>query len=207
LGVSHLGEKVEKPVRVGRRVGLTHLLFIALTVSSVFNIYLFYGYTMVVSELSAYRGRIDQLMVMLRYLNETLRGAVPYMVVEDVSLRFYPAEVSREVPEHSIVYISGVASVGKLEKVQVRPVTLTLIFDVAPSTDNVTFDFYPKSYSLHIESPEMNYVECPFSIYPIYINSEDVSFTVRVTAKVVWREETISTASTSAVLAIRVRES
>jgi len=187
-----------------RRGGLTAFLFIALSASSALNLYFFHGYTSVMGELAAYRARMDEMMVMLRHLNETLRGAVPYMVIEDVSLRFYPPEFSREVPRYSIVYISGVASVGKLRKIKVRPVTLTLTFKVAPSRD-VIFDFYPKSYNFNIEKPEINYVECPFSIYPIHIFSEDVSFTVHVTAEVLWREETVSRASTSATLSIKVR--
>jgi len=166
-------------------VNVTYFLVVALAVSCILNFYFFYGYATVTAELKLYQGKIDQMNELLKSLHEKLRGAVPYMVVEEVSLRFYPAEVNRTVPKYSVIYISGVASVGNLRKIKVRPVDAVLTFKVKPSTNSsVRFDYYPKTYTINVPSEETNYVECPFSIYPIYMANESVSFKVDVSVEV-----------------------
>jgi len=195
--------------RDGDREGVNIAVFlvIALAVSCILNLYFFYGYVTVTAELRSYQGRIDEMTQLLKSLNEKLRGAVPYMVVEDVSLRFYPSMVNRTVPRYSVVYISGVASVGNLRKIRVRPVDVVLKFKVEPSTNSsVKFDYYPKNYKIAVFSEETNYVECPFSIYPIYVSNETVSFKVVVDAYVLWNNENISSASATAYLTAEVEE-
>ena len=188
-------------------VNVAVFLVIALAVSCILNLYFFYGYVTVTAELRSYQGRIDEMTQLLKSLNEKLRGAVPYMVVEDVSLRFYPSMVNRTVPRYSVVYISGVASVGNLRKIRVRPVDVVLKFKVEPSTNSsVKFDYYPKNYKIAVFSEETNYVECPFSIYPIYVSNETVSFKVVVDAYVLWNNENISSASATACLTAEVEE-
>jgi len=186
-------------------INVNYFLIVALSVSCILNFYFFYGYAIVTAELKGYQENLDRMNDLLKSLNEKLRGAVPYMVVEEVSLRFYPSDVNRTVPRYSVVYISGVASVGNLRKIKVRPVDVVLNFKVEPSTNNsVDFDYYPKTYTIKVSSEETNYVECPFSIYPIYMANETISFKVMVGTDVLWKGERVSSAFTSANLNVEV---
>jgi len=185
----------EKKGKEKEGFNVTYFLIVALAVSCILNFYFFYGYATVTAELRIYQEKIDQMNELLKSLNEKLRGAVPYMVVEEVSLRFYPAEINRTV------------SVGNLRKIKVRPVDVVLTFKVKPSTNSsVKFDYYPKTYTINVPREETNYVECPFSIYPIYVANESVSFRVDVSVDVVWKGEKVSRAFTSATLNVEVEE-
>jgi len=198
----------EKKGKKKEGLNVTYFLVVALAVSCILNFYFFYGYVTVTAELRMYQGKIDQMNELLKSLSEKLRGAVPYMVVEEVSLRFYPAEVNRTVPKYSVIYISGVASVGNLRKIKVRPVDVVLTFKVKPSTNSsVRFDYYPKTYTINVPREETNYVECPFSVYPIYVANESVSFSVDVSVNVVWKGEKVSRAFTSAIFNVEVEGS
>lgn len=186
-------------------ISVNHFLMIALAVSCILNFYFFYGYASVSSELRVYQTKIDEMNLLLKSLMEKLRGAVPYMVVEEVSLRFYPAVINRTAPKYSVVYISGYASVGNLRMIKVRPVDVVLRFEVETiNSSDVSYDYYPKIYKISVAREETNYVECPFAIYPIYVGNKSVSFKVHVYVNVVWRGENVSSSATSAIFNIGV---
>ena len=193
--------------REGEGISVNHFLMIALAVSCILNFYFFYGYASVSSEIRVYQAKIDEMNLLLKSLMEKLRGAVPYMVVEEVSLRFYPAVINRSAPKYSVVYLSGYASVGNLRMIKVRPVDVVLRFEVETvNGSGVKYDYYPKTYRISVAREETNYVECPFSIYPIYMANESVSFKVDVSVDVVWKGEKVSRAFTSATLNVEVEE-
>jgi len=197
-----LGEKNRKAVR---SINVNYFLGVALIVSCILNVYFLYGYSQVVTELNLYRQRIEQLNSLLSVLTEQLKGAVPYIVEEEVSLRFYPSIVNRTAPEYSVIYLSGMVSIGNLRQIKVRPIEVVLNFNVEATTNsNVSYNYNPKVYSLKISSEKTNYAECPFSIYPIYVADEPVTFKIQVIADVMWNGERISRAFATATFHVDI---
>lgn len=199
--VSGLGEKKA----VVRQINVNYFLGVALIVSCILNVYFLYGYSQVITELNLYRQRIEQLNSLLSVLTEQLKGAVPYIVEEEVSLRFYPPVVNRTVPEYSVIYLSGVVSIGNLRQIKVRPIEVVLNFNVEAITNsNVSYNYNPKVYSLKISSEKTNYAECPFSVYPVYVADEPVTFKIQVIADIMWNGERVSRAFATAVFHVNV---
>jgi len=172
---------------------------LVLIVSLVMNMYLLPSYYLMSSEMEGLREQLREANKLLRQLRSELQELKPYVVaVGGITVGFAPNATARYVPNNCMTFLSGFVFVGNLSNVKVRPVDLTVSFKVNATADNpegVRFK-YKKDMVLQDIVEDVDYVEIPFTIYPITVLNQSVGsevvFLIYINVTVYYKNEPVA---------------
>lgn len=178
---------------------LVKILSLLLSISISLNVYLAYEYYSLSSTVRVLNGQLSRQNLLLAQLRDELSQLRPQVLVaRGIVISFAPNETARYVASNGITYLSGIVTVGNLSIIKVRPIDIIFNFNVsAYGGDREGIQYkYMATYSLNEVDRGVDYVELPYTVYPITIMNQspntEIVFHIGIVVEIYWRDKVVA---------------